>query len=85
MEIKPKAVEMFEKERLTAFDSSSALFEHPIERLKYHIGRTGGKIIKSEFSADGIAFVIWESEGKQYRGWSTWPGQGYEVHWKTVS
>lgn len=84
MEIKPNAVEGFEKERLSVFDTSSVLFEHPIERLKYHIGRTGGKIIKSEFSPDGIAFVIWESEGRQYRAWSTWPGQGYEVHWKAL-
>lgn len=85
METKPKAVESFDKERLSVFDSSSALFEHPIDRLKYHIGLTGGKILKSEFSPDGLAYVIWESDGKQYRAWSSWPGQGYEVQWKSLT
>ena len=85
MGIKPRAIESYDEEKLAMFDSSSAvLFDHPIDRLKYHIGLTGGRIIKSEFSPDGSAFVIWEGEGKQYRAWNFGIGQGSEIHWKAL-
>ncbi|MBI4690439.1 MAG: hypothetical protein HY754_09275 [Nitrospirae bacterium] len=81
METKPKAIESFDRERVSVYESS-AFFEHPIERLKYHIGLTGGKILKSEFSPDGIAYVLWESEGKKYNAWCSWPSNSVHIHWK---
>lgn len=80
----PVAVERFETERNGLDESASIFVEHPIDRLKYHIGRTGGKIVKSEFSIDGLAFVIWESKGRQYRAWSSWPDQDYKINWKPL-
>lgn len=80
----PKAIEGFEQEKRTMDESMSAFFEHPIDRLKYHIKQTGGKILKSEFSIDGRAYVTWQGEGKEYRAWSTWPDQGYQINWKPL-
>ncbi len=82
MQAKPKAIESYEKEKLSEVDS--AFFEHPIERLKYHIGRTGGKIIKSEFAPDGVAYVIWESDGNKYNAWCSWPGHNPQIQWKVI-
>jgi hypothetical protein len=84
VETKPKAVEYFEEERSTADESASMFLEHPLDRLKYHITHTGGKIIKSEFSVDGLAYVIWECDGRRYRAWSSWPGPDYTISWKTL-
>lgn len=81
----PRAVECFEDERNAADDSASMFLEHPLDRLKYHIMHTGGKIIKSEFSVDGIAYVTWECEGRQYRAWSSWPGPDYSINWKPLT
>ena len=83
--MKPTAVERFENERDTMDQSASISMEHPMDRLKYHILQTQGRIIKSEFSMDGTAYVIWESQGKQYRAWSSWPDQEYAVNWKPVT
>jgi len=80
--MKPKAVEEFELERDTMDQSASISMEHPMDRLKYHIVQTGGRIVKSEFSMDGTAYVIWESQGKKYRAWSSWPDQDYKINWK---
>jgi hypothetical protein len=84
MNTKPKAVENFEQETLYAGENSSVFLEHPVERLKFHIMNTGGKILKSEYSIDGIADVLWEAEGKKYRAWSTWPAEEYKIDWKTA-
>ena len=85
MNVKPKAVEDFENEVLSADESATVFMEHPLDRLKYHILRRGGKILKSEFSIDGTAYVIWESERKQYRAWSSWPDQEYRINWATLT
>ncbi len=85
MNAKPRAVENFEQEILYAGENSSVFLEHPVERLKYHIMNTGGKILKSEYSIDGIAEVLWESDGKKFRAWSTWPGKEYKIHWKPAA
>ena len=82
--MKPKAIECFEAERGAADDSASMFLEHPLDRLKYHIKHTGGRIIKSEFSVDGLAYVIWECEAKQFRAWSSWPGPEYKINWKPL-
>ncbi len=84
MGIKPKAVENFETERDTMDQFASISFEHPIDRLKHHILQTRGKIIKSECSFDGTAYVIWEVQGKQYRAWSTWPDNDSNINWKAL-
>jgi hypothetical protein len=84
-DMKPIAVENFEEERDGMDETASIFMEHPIDRLKFHISHTGGKIVKSEFSTDGLAFVIWESQGKQYRAWSSWPDQDYKIDWKAMS
>jgi|GEM_PF-2662268 len=81
---KPKAIEKFEAERESMDQFMSIALEHPIDRLKYHILQTKGKIVKSEFSNDGTAYVIWESLGKQYRAWSVWPDQDGAVNWKPM-
>jgi len=83
--MKPIAVERFEYERDAMDQSASVSMEHPMDRLKYHILQTQGRIIKSEFSMDGTAYVIWESQGKQYRAWSSWPDQDYGVSWKPMT
>jgi len=80
----PRAIDSFEHERESSFDGATFFLDHPIDRLKYHIVQTGGKIIKSEFSADGLAYVIWESDGSQFRAWSTWPDVNYEINWKPM-
>ncbi|GAB4482802.1 MAG: hypothetical protein OHK006_02030 [Thermodesulfovibrionales bacterium] len=80
----PKAVASFEQEKQTAFKGGSFFFEHPVERLKYHIMQTGGKVTKSELSIDGLAYVAWESDGRQYRAWSSWPDGDYEISWKLL-
>lgn len=84
MQTKPKAVESFDIEKDGSDEAASMYMEHPIDRLKYHIMLTKGKIIKSEFSVDGLAYVIWEAEGRQYRAWSSWPDADYKVDWKLV-
>ena len=84
MDAKPKAVESFEKERDTVDQWASIAMEHPLERLKHHIMETKGKILQSVFSADGTAYVVWESQGKQYRAWSSWPDQDYRIDWKAM-
>jgi hypothetical protein len=81
MNLRPKAVEDFELEILSADETATTFMEHPLDRLKYYILRNNGKILKSEFSIDGGAYVIWESEGKQYRAWSAWPDQEYKINW----
>ena len=81
----PKAIENFEKERLSADESSSVFFDHPIDRLKYFITRCSGKILKSEFSVDGLASVQWEEDGKRYHAWSTWPDRDYKIDWKPMA
>jgi len=83
--VKPRAVEFFESEREVADESSSMFLEHPLDRLKYHIKHTGGRIVKSEFSVDGFAYVTWESDGVQYQAWSSWPGPDYSISWKLLS
>lgn len=83
--MKPKAVELFEMERDSMNQSESIALEHPMDRLKYHILNTKGKILKSEFSNDGTSYVIWESQGKQYRAWSSWPDHEYKINWKLLS
>ncbi len=80
----PKAIERFEEERQTSYDGASFFLDHPVDRLKYHITSTGGKILKSELSADGLAYVIWESHGMRYRAWSSWPDKDYRISWKVV-
>ena len=82
VEKKPAAITRFEKEALAAFDTGSFMLEHPIERLKYHIETSGGKVIDSQFEPDGTAMVVWLWEGVRYRAWSTWPGVEYKVNWK---
>ncbi|MHB8883083.1 MAG: hypothetical protein ACYC69_16430 [Thermodesulfovibrionales bacterium] len=84
MENKPAAVEAYENERDSIDQYASISMEHPIDRLKYYILKTKGKISKSEFSIDGTAYVVWESQGKQYRAWSTWPDQDSKVTWKLL-
>lgn len=81
---KPLAVEKFEIEKLTLFEGATFFLEHPIDRLKYHIQQTGGKILKSEFSVDGLASVVWEADGKRYTAWSTWPETDYQIKWKEL-
>ena len=85
MHMKPKAVELFEMERDTMDQSASIALEHPLDRLKHHILQTRGKILRSEFSNDGTAYVIWESQGKQYRAWSSWPDHEYKINWKPLT
>lgn len=82
MDKKPEAILNFEQEKQVAFKGGSFFFEHPIERLKYHITQTGGKVLKSELSIDGLAYVAWESDGSQFRAWSSWPDGDYEITWK---
>lgn len=77
----PKAIESFEMEKNSAFEGSSIFFDAPIERLKYHIMQTKGKIVKSEAADDGMLSVIWEAEGKRYMAWCYWPSVNYEVRW----
>lgn len=84
MAIKPKAVENYENERDTMDQFASISFEHPIDRLKHHILQTKGKIVKSECSFDGTAYVIWDSQGKQYRAWCTWPDNDSTINWKAL-
>lgn len=85
MDTKPKAVISFDAERDQMDETASMFLEHPIDRLKYHIGRTGGKILKSEFSHDGLAYVTWQCNGRQYRAWSLWPDAEYKVNWKPLA
>ncbi len=82
--MRPAAVESFEHERNTTDETESISLEHPIDRLKYHIARNGGKILKSEFSPDGVAFVYWEEGGQQFRAWTSWPDADYKINWKAV-
>ncbi len=82
--MKPVAVEKFEIEKNSMDPTASIFLEHPIDRLKYHIIQTKGRIVKSEFSNDGTAFVVWESKGKQYRAWSSWPDNEYQITWKAL-
>ncbi len=84
MDAKPKAVEHFEKEALYADETSSVFMEHPVERLKFHIMNSCGKILKSEYSIDGTAEVLWEADGRKFRAWGTWPGEEYRISWKAV-
>ncbi len=84
MNNKPIAIENYETERDSMDQFSSISFEHPIERLKHHIHQTKGKMLKSECSFDGTAYVIWESQGKQYRAWCTWPDNDTTINWKAV-
>ncbi len=84
MKTAPRAIEKFEQEKSSSFEGASFFLDHPVDRLKYHITSTGGKIVKSEFSANGFAYVIWESDGKQYNAWSTWPDQTYQISWKAM-
>ena len=84
MNTKPKAVENFENERDTMDQFASIALEHPLDRLKHHIRQTHGNILKSEFSVDGTAYVIWESQGSTYRAWSSWPEQDYNISWKQM-
>jgi len=84
MATKPTAVERFETEKANTDETASMFMEHPLDRLKYHIVQSGGKIVKSEFSVDGMAFVIWEGQGSRYRAWSNWPADDYKVEWTSV-
>lgn len=84
MDIKPKAVEDFEMEKAMSYEGASIFMEHPIERLKYHIIHSAGKILKSEFSVDGVAYVTWECNKRQYRAWSSWPDEEYRIYWKPL-
>jgi len=84
MTIKPAAINNYENERDNMDQFASIAMEHPLERLKYHIQQTGGKIVKSEFAMDGTAYVVWESSGKKFRAWSTWPDQDSSVNWKQM-
>ena len=85
MDAKPKAIEHFEQETRYADETASVFMEHPVERLKFHIMNGGGKIIKSEYAIDGTAEVLWESDGRKFRAWGTWPGGEYRVSWKAVA
>ncbi|MDA8082233.1 MAG: hypothetical protein M0024_01080 [Nitrospiraceae bacterium] len=82
MNTKPAAIELFEKEQASVDQSASISFEHPMDRLRYHILETHGKILKSEFPVNGISYVIWESQGKKFKAWSSWPEEEYKIHWQ---
>lgn len=81
---KPAAVARFEEEALAAFDTGSFALENPIERLIYHIESSGGRVIDSQFDADGRAMVSWESNGVRYSAWSIWPEDDYKVTWEKL-
>jgi hypothetical protein len=53
--MKPKAVELFEMERDTMDQSASIALEHPMDRLKYHILQTKGKILRCHMGESGQA------------------------------
>lgn len=82
MSDKPKAIESFEEESLAIFGGGSFMLEHPIERLKYHIEKTGGTAHEMQCSPDGFGFIKWSEAGVKYSALSKWPDEQYRAIWK---
>ena len=82
MSEKPKAMESFDKESLAVFEGGSFMLEHPIERLRYHIEKTGGKMQEMTCSPDGFGFIKWNEGGLQYSAVARWPDEVYRATWK---
>ena len=85
MATKPVAIELFNSEIAYSDETSSILFEHPVERLKMHILTANGKILRFELNVDGSGRVEWEEGGEKYAAWSIWPDARYKVDWKRLS
>ena len=82
MSDKPQAIESFDAEHLSVFEGGSFILEHPIERLKYHIEKTGGVVHEMQCSFDGFGFIKWSDRGAHYSAIAKWPDDSYRVNWK---
>ncbi len=84
MSDKPRAIESLEKENLSAFEGSSFILEHPIERLKYHVEKTGGIVNEMESAFDGYGLLTWSEGGSTFSATAKWPDEFYRVNWKRI-
>lgn len=82
MSDKPQAVENFETEGLSVFEGGSFILEHPVERLKYHIEKTGGSVHEMQCSPDGFGFIKWKEKGVFFSAIAKWPDDSYRLSWK---
>lgn len=82
MRDEPKAVKSFEEESLSVFEGSSFMLEHPVERLKFHIEKTGGVVREMQCSTDGFGFIKWSEDGVDFGAVAKWPDESYRVDWK---
>ena len=82
MSEKPKAIESFETESLAVFDGGSFILEHPIERIKYHVEKTGGSVLEMQCSPDGFGIIKWSDGKVKYSAIAKWPDDVYRATWK---
>ena len=79
---KPSAIESFETEGLAVLEGGSFLLEHPVERLKYHIEKTGGNVIEMQCSSDGFGFIKWIDSSIKHSAVAKCPDDTYRATWK---